>query len=81
MSTLRAELASWILRVRNGGVRLSATATGRTITLALTATPGTQRWRRITDTVRLGTAGPVRVRLRIARGGAIVDDLVLSRQR
>ncbi len=70
-----------ILRVRNGGVRLSATATGRTITLALTATPGTQRWRRVTDTVRLGTAGPVRVRLRVARGGAIVDDLVLSRQR
>ena len=69
------------LRVRSGGVRLSATAAGRTITLTLTATPGRRRWRGVTDAVRLGTAGPVRVRLRVVRGGAIVNDLVLSRRR
>ena len=54
---------------------------GRTITLALTATRGKRRWRLVTDTVRLGTAGPVIVRLKVAGGGAIADDLVLKRVR
>jgi hypothetical protein len=68
------------LRVRSGRVRLSATAAGRTITLALTATQGRRRWRSVTDAVRLGTTGTVTVRLKVAGGGAIADDLVLSRR-
>ena len=45
------------LRVRNGGVRLSGDGEGGTITLALAREPGTARWRRVTDTVRLGRRG------------------------
>ena len=69
------------LRVRAGGVRLTATTKRRTITLALATTPGRERWRRVTDTVRFGPSGPVRVRLKVAGGWTIADDLVLARQR
>jgi Domain of unknown function (DUF1929) len=68
------------LQVRSGAVRLRASASGRTITLALALEPGRARWRRAGDTVRLGSTGPVRVRLRVAGGRAIVDDLVLARR-
>jgi Galactose oxidase-like, Early set domain len=69
------------LRVRSGGARLTATSSGGTVTLTVAVEPGRARWRRVTDTVRLGRTGPVRVRLRVAGGRAIADDLVLARRR
>ena len=69
------------LRVRSGGARLTAASAGGTVTLKVALEPGTARWRRVTDTVRLGRTGPVRVRLRVTGGHAIADDLVLARRR
>jgi hypothetical protein len=69
------------LRGRSGGARLTATSSGGTVTLTVAVEPGRARWRRVTDTVRLGRTGPVRVRLRVAGGRAIADDMVLARRR
>jgi hypothetical protein len=69
------------LRVRNGGVRLSATVQGRTVTLALAARPGKARWRHVTDEVRIASSGRVQVRLKVGGGWAIADDVVLARRR
>jgi hypothetical protein len=69
------------LRVRGGRARLSAVAAGSTITLTVALEPGAARWRRVTDTFRLGRTGPVRVRLRVAGGPAVADDLALARRR
>jgi Domain of unknown function (DUF1929) len=77
---LRAGTYRATLRVRNGGVRLGATVKRRTMTLALAAKPGPARWRPVTDTVRFGPSGAVRVRLKVEGGWAIADDLVLKRQ-
>jgi hypothetical protein len=69
------------LRVLSGGARLSTASAGGTVILALGVEPGPRHWRRVSGTVRVGRSGPVRARLRVAGGRAIVDDLTLRRVR
>ena len=67
------------LRVRNGGVRMRAVVRGGLVDVSLAAAPGRARWRPASAEVRLKN-GTVRVRLKVAGGWAIADDLVLRRR-
>ena len=69
------------LQVRGGRARLSTASAGGRVNLGLVVGPGPRRWRRVGGTVRLSRSVPVRVRLRVPGGIAVVDDLTLRRVR